>query len=128
MNSYDVEGIGTIVYHEYGEGDQYLFAFHGYGMNGKQFQNLPSYFLSKYKVIGINLFFHEGSEIKPYSLRKIREGLAKKDITKLLAPLLQKYEVMDFAIANLFVCARWNSTQYFFKKYDSQSILELSFL
>ena len=50
MNSYEVEGIGTIVYHEYGEGEQYLFAFHGYGMNGKQFQNLPSYLLSKYKV------------------------------------------------------------------------------
>ena len=99
MNSYEVEGIGTIVYHEYGDGDQYLFAFHGYGMNGKQFQNLPSYLLSKYKVIGINLFFHEGSEIKPYSLKKIREGLAKKDIKKLLAPLLQKYEVKDFAIA-----------------------------
>ncbi len=42
MNSYEVEGIGTIVYHEYGNGDQYLFAFHGYGMNGKQFQNLIS--------------------------------------------------------------------------------------
>ena len=99
MNSYEVEGIGTIVYHEYGNGDQYLFAFHGYGMNGKQFQNLPSYLLSKYKVIGINLFFHEGSEIKPYSLAKIQQGLAKKDIIKLLAPLLAKYEVKEFAIA-----------------------------
>ena len=99
MNSYDVEGIGTIVYHEYGEGEQYLFAFHGYGMNGKQFQNLPSYLLSKYKVIGINLFYHEGSEIKPYSLAKIKQGLAKKDIIKLIAPLLAKHEIQDFAIA-----------------------------
>ena len=93
MNSYEVEGIGTIVYHEYGNGDQYLFAFHGYGMNGKQFQNLPSYLLSKYKVIGINLFFHEGSEIKPSSLAKIRQGLDKKAIVKLIEPFLAKYAI-----------------------------------
>jgi pimeloyl-ACP methyl ester carboxylesterase len=99
MNSYEVEGIGTIVYHEYGNGDQYLFAFHGYGMNGKQFQNLPSYLLSKYKVIGINLFFHEGSEIKPYSLEKIRQGMAKNDILKLIEPFLTKYKIQEFAIA-----------------------------
>ena len=99
MNSYEVEGIGTIVYHEYGNGDQYLFAFHGYGMNGKQFQNLPSYLLSKYKVIGINLFFQEGSEIKTYSLEKIRQGMAKNDILKLIEPFLAKYKIQEFAIA-----------------------------
>ena len=99
MNSYEVEGIGTIVYHEYGDGDQYLFAFHGYGMNGMQFQNLPNYLLSKYKVIGINLFFHEGSTIVNPSLKNIQKGLLKNDLKKLIDPLILKFSLDKFAVA-----------------------------
>lgn len=99
MSSYEVEGIGTIVYHEYGDGDQYLFAFHGYGMNGKQFQNLPKYLLSKYKVIGINLFFHEGSTIAKPSLKNIQKGFLKNDLKKLIEPLIVHFSINNFAVA-----------------------------
>lgn len=63
MNSYEVEGIGTIVYHEYGDGDQYLFAFHGYGMNGMQFQNLPNYLLRNIKLLASIFFFMKAQQL-----------------------------------------------------------------
>jgi len=46
----------------YGEGDEILFAFHGYGMTGRQFEVLDS-LTSRYCIIGFHLPYHKGGPL-----------------------------------------------------------------
>ena len=56
----DTKNIGEIItYDEYGTGQEVLLAFHGYGMDGFQFQILSQSILPHFKVIGFHLPYHK---------------------------------------------------------------------
>lgn len=50
--------MSEIPYMIYGTGHRLLFAFHGYGMDGRQFQVLRDSLCSEYRVIGFHLPYH----------------------------------------------------------------------
>ncbi len=58
MGFLEIKGLGKVHYHEYGSGKKLLFAFHGYGLTGKQFDVLEQSLLQEYKIIGFDHFFH----------------------------------------------------------------------
>lgn len=47
-----------VTYSTYGSGEQLLIAFHGYGMNGDQFNVLESSLMKQYTIIGFHLPYH----------------------------------------------------------------------
>ena len=44
MGFLQIPGLGKVHYHEYGNGEKPMLAFHGYGMTGKQFHVLKDPF------------------------------------------------------------------------------------
>jgi len=68
----------SLHYHEYGNGDQILLAFHGFGMRGTQFKVLEEAFEKKYTIISFDLFFHGETQLNDNSVQYIRKGLQSK--------------------------------------------------
>lgn len=72
--------LGQIHYHEYGSGNKLMFAFHGYGMTGKQFHVLEKSVLQEYWVIGFDHFFHGESKLHTIDEQIILAGMEKADV------------------------------------------------
>ncbi len=62
-------------YYEYGEGPDIMFAFHGFGMRGTQFEVLISALKEKYTIYSFDLFFHGKTELYDASVEVVRKGL-----------------------------------------------------
>ena len=77
MGFLQIPGLGKVHYHEYGEGNKPMLAFHGYGMTGKQFHVLKNSVLSNYHVYGFDHFFHGGSELQGWTEKQILAGMPK---------------------------------------------------
>lgn len=54
----------TLSYQTFGNGKEYLLAFHGYGKEASSLQILTQYVGEKYTIVSIDVFFHGGSEWK----------------------------------------------------------------
>lgn len=77
MGFLQLDGLGKIHFHEYGEGSKPMLAFHGYGMTGKQFHVLKKSVLKEYKVYGIDHFFHGESTLTGWTERQIITGMPR---------------------------------------------------
>lgn len=78
-------------YSQYGQGNQLLIAFHGYGMDGTQFRVLEDSFLKKYSVIGFHLPYHKNGPLDHENW--IKEVKAE------IRSLVKQYEVEQFSLA-----------------------------
>lgn len=78
-------------YYKFGNGENAMFCFHGYGMHGKQFKILEPILGDKYTFYGFDLFFHEGTKLKDQSLAAVKRGISKKELATL---------INDFCIAH----------------------------
>ena len=75
-------------YSVYGTGTSLLFAFHGYGMDGYQFQVLEGSLCKDYHIIGFHLPYHKGGpdnydgwiELVRETIKKILEEKGVKEI------------------------------------------------
>lgn len=76
----NIPKLGQIHYHEYGSGSKLMFAFHGYGMTGKQFHVLEKSVLQEYRVIGFDHFFHGESKLHTVDEHIILSGMEKADV------------------------------------------------
>ncbi len=72
-------GSSRLHYHEYGNGQEVLLAFHGFGMRGTQFKVLEDAFGSRYRIISFDLFFHGQTCLNNNSVHHIRKGLNAKE-------------------------------------------------
>ncbi|RZJ64650.1 MAG: alpha/beta hydrolase [Flavobacterium sp.] len=95
----------TLHYYEYGNGDEIMLAFHGFGMRGTQFKVLEEAFAKKYKIISFDLFFHGNTIIKDNSVQNIRRGLQSKLFSEQIAsflkekyPTVQKVSLLSYSI------------------------------
>ena len=79
MGFLSISGLGKVHYHEYGNGDKPMLAFHGYGMTGKQFHVLKESVLSKYHVYGFDHFFHGESALdEDWDEKRILQGMPRE--------------------------------------------------
>ena len=78
MGFLQLPGLGKVHFHEYGTGPKPMLAFHGYGMTGRQFNVLEASVLNKYRVYGIDHFFHGESTLGGWTEAQIIAGMPKK--------------------------------------------------
>lgn len=78
-------------YTTYGFGRRLLFAFHGYGMDGRQFQVLEASLCQDYQIVGFHLPYHKDGPMED-------EGwLLEVKVT--IEELLESYEVDELSFA-----------------------------
>ncbi|MEL7146025.1 MAG: alpha/beta hydrolase [Bacteroidota bacterium] len=85
-------------YSEYGAGQELLLAFHGYGMNGLQFEALPRAITSQYRVIGFHLPYHK------YGASSHNLWLEK--LPMVINELMEAYEAPHFSLMGYSVGAK----------------------
>jgi pimeloyl-ACP methyl ester carboxylesterase len=103
MGFLQLPGLGTAHFHEYGEGEKTLFAFHGYGMTGKQFHVLQHSVLKEYHVYGFDHFFHNESKLDNWTEQQILAGMPKALIKAYVEEWFtiygrQRFSVMGYSI------------------------------
>jgi pimeloyl-ACP methyl ester carboxylesterase len=107
MGFLQIERLGTAHFHEYGEGQQPMLAFHGYGMTGRQFHVLKNSVLKKYHVYGFDHFFHGESRLHNWTEAEILAGMPRAMVREYVEEWFKQYgrqriSVMGYSIgANL---------------------------
>jgi pimeloyl-ACP methyl ester carboxylesterase len=85
-------------YIEYGEGKDWLLAFHGYGMDGNQFQILTKSLTARYRIIGFHLPYHKSGPTHHVGwMRSIIEKINE---------LINEYGIAKFSLAGYSIGAK----------------------
>lgn len=75
MGFLEIKGLGKVLYHEYGSGEKLLFAFHGYGMSGSQFDVFEKSLLKQFRIVSFDHFFHGTSYLEEVNEASILAGM-----------------------------------------------------
>lgn len=86
----------TLEYKVFGDGPEYLIAFHGMGREADDFKIFEKTIGHKYSIVAVNLF-HHGNSIYPEA-RLFRNQLTKKEFVALIEKLLAKLKVDRFTL------------------------------
>lgn len=97
-----LEGVGKVHFHEYGHGDDYLVAFHGYGMTGRQFSASEDYLTKNYRIIAMDLFFHGKTVLQ----KNVEPYFSKDKLYALVRLLLHELQTKRISIAGYSLGAR----------------------
>ncbi|TKB98987.1 alpha/beta fold hydrolase [Pedobacter cryophilus] len=99
--------IANFHYHQYGNGNKIMLAFHGFGMRGNQFKVLEESLGQHYKIYSFDLFFHGETELFDTSRKAVKQSINKalfaKEIIKFLRHLGimdQKFELLSYSIGS----------------------------
>ncbi|HEY9534125.1 MAG TPA: alpha/beta hydrolase [Mucilaginibacter sp.] len=98
MGFIQIQELGTAYFHEYGEGQKPLLAFHGYGMTGKQFEVLKQSVLKKYHVYGFDHFFHGNSQLHNWTEAEILAGMPKTLVRQYVEQWFKQYGRQRFSV------------------------------
>lgn len=98
MGFLQIEGLGKAHFHEYGEGQKPILAFHGYGMTGKQFHVLNKSVLKDYHVYGFDHFFHGESKLDNWTEAQILAGMPKVMVRKYVEEWFKRYGRQRFSV------------------------------
>ncbi|GAA4311338.1 hypothetical protein GCM10023149_06300 [Mucilaginibacter gynuensis] len=86
-------------YYQFGNGEQKMLCFHGYGMHGKQFKLFEDTALSsKYTFYGFDLFFHKQTKLKDQSLPTVKQGITKKQLADLITDFCRHEQIDRFSV------------------------------
>lgn len=75
-----------------------MLCFHGFGMHGKQFQQLEPELGNKYTFWSFDLFFHKGTKLKDQTLNTVKAGLTKKALANLIAGFCTAHQIQRFSV------------------------------
>jgi pimeloyl-ACP methyl ester carboxylesterase len=98
MGFLDIHGLGKAHYHEYGEGDKPMLAFHGYGMTGRQFHVLEKSILQEYHVYGFDHFFHGESKLGGWTEQQIITGMPREMVKEYAEEWFKKHGRQRFSL------------------------------
>jgi pimeloyl-ACP methyl ester carboxylesterase len=98
MGFLQIEGLGKAHFHEYGEGQKPMLAFHGYGMTGKQFHVLNQSILKDYHVYGFDHFFHGESRLDNWTEEQILTGMPKAIVREYVEEWFKQYGRQRFSV------------------------------
>lgn len=102
-----IPDLGQVHYYEYGGGTRPMLAFHGYGLNGKQFEVLQKSVLACYRVYSFDHFFHGETKLHNWTEEQILAGMDKTHLRAYLEEWFkvhgrQRVSLMGYSIgANL---------------------------
>ena len=86
----------TIHFREYGGGSTPLFAFHGFGRTGEDFQLFEPYLSDKYTIYAFDLFLH-GKSIYPIE-RIEKTPISEAELTQFFSAFCHTYKLDRFAL------------------------------
>ncbi|MGB3466887.1 MAG: alpha/beta fold hydrolase [Cyclobacteriaceae bacterium] len=89
-----------ITYSQYGEGEKLLFAFHGYGMDGTQFNVLRESFARRYKLIGFHMPYHKNG---PLQHQNWLQGVSETMYRILDGHDMQEFDMAGYSIGSKIV-------------------------
>jgi pimeloyl-ACP methyl ester carboxylesterase len=99
MGFLTIPGLGKVHYHEYGNGDKPMLAFHGYGMTGKQFHVLKESVLSNYHIYGFDHFFHGESTLdEDWDEKRILQGMPRELVKSYLEEWFKIYGMQRISL------------------------------
>lgn len=98
MGFLEIEGLGKVHYHEYGSGTKLLFAFHGYGMSGRQFSVLQQSLVQQYRIIGFDHFFHGTSALYEAKEAVVLAGMQPEILKAYINSWFKKFGRQRFAL------------------------------
>lgn len=98
MGFLEIAGLGKVHYHEYGSGTKLLFAFHGYGMSGRQFSVLRQSLVQQYRIIGFDHFFHGTSALYEVKEAAVLAGMQPDILKAYLNIWFEKFGRQRFAL------------------------------
>ncbi|RYE20426.1 MAG: alpha/beta hydrolase, partial [Sphingobacteriaceae bacterium] len=114
----EIEGLGSVNYHEYGSGEKLLFAFPGYGMSGRQFSVLQKSLLQQYKIIAFDHFFQETSKLYTVKEASILAGMQPGFLKLYLQKWLDQYPGQRFSLLGYSIGA--NMALYLIQQFADQ--------
>ena len=93
-------GNGQLFYEKYGNGPECLLAFHGFGQDGKVFEQWPKWLNSKYTIYAFDLFYHGRSH-------RVHDNLSKHEWqawidTFLLQERIERFSVLGYSLGGRF--------------------------
>jgi pimeloyl-ACP methyl ester carboxylesterase len=98
MGFLKIEGLGKVHYHEYGSGKKLLFAFHGYGLDGKQFDVLEQSLLQQYRIVGFDHFFHGTSTLEDVKEASVLAGMQPELLKAYIKGWFKQFGEQRFSI------------------------------
>lgn len=98
MGFLEIKGLGKVHYHEYGSGTKLLFAFHGYGMSGRQFSVLEKSLMQQYRIIGFDHFFHGTSVLYEAKEATVLAGMPPEILKAYINVWLEKFGRQRFSL------------------------------
>ncbi|MCB0497740.1 MAG: alpha/beta fold hydrolase [Cyclobacteriaceae bacterium] len=82
------------------ESSKYLLCFHGFGQSANDFEKLAKAY-TDYKIVGVNLFFHEESYLRPKRL--VHPKFLKEFLAQLIEKELpEKFSLMGYSMGGRF--------------------------
>lgn len=95
-------------YYKYGNGPAVMFAFHGFGMRGTQFEVLVPALEEQYTIYSFDLFFHGKTELYKASVELVRKGLSVKEFGQSMLEFMKtigaegkKISLLSYSIGSL---------------------------
>jgi pimeloyl-ACP methyl ester carboxylesterase len=85
-------------YYQFGKGDKVMLCFHGYGMHGKQFKVLEESFGDDYTFYGFDLFFHKKTKLIDQSVKNVKKGITKKELSDFFLAFCDSKSINKFSI------------------------------
>ena len=95
---YFVNDFVSLHYYKFGSGRRKMLCFHGFGMHGKQFKPLEGAFDDRYEYFGFDLFFHKQTRLNDQSVEKIKQGLSKKELAKMIEDFCEHEHIGRFSV------------------------------
>ncbi len=118
MGKLEIEGLGSVHYHEYGSGEKLLFAFPGYGMSGSQFSVLQKSLMQQYKIIAFDHFFQESSQLYVVKEASVLAGMQPEFLKLYLKNWLDQSPDLRFSLLGYSIGA--NMALYLTQLFASQ--------
>lgn len=98
MGFLEVKGLGKVHYHEYGSGQKLLFAFHGYGMSGSQFDVFEQSLLKQFRIVSFDHFFHGTSYLCNANEASILAGMEPEFLKAYITMWFEAFKEERFSL------------------------------
>ncbi len=98
MGFLEVKDLGKVHYHEYGSGQKLLFAFHGYGMSGEQFNVFEHSLLQQYHIVAFDHFFHGTSHLYEVKEASVTVGMQPDSLKAYVTSWFKQFGGQRFSL------------------------------
>jgi pimeloyl-ACP methyl ester carboxylesterase len=98
MGFLEIKDLGKIHYHEFGSGNKLLFAFHGYGMSGANFNVFEQSLLKQFRIVSFDHFFHGTSYLYDVNEASVIAGMQPEMLKTYITTWFEQFGEERFSL------------------------------